>query len=141
MLSSAVGHGELRGRLSSTGSCEARGAKFHTGDRPRSKGDPITKRFTAKFPCPPAPWSNFQLLECSEASGLKIRENAYRASGSERSQKEKPFKALCQPGASEALLAFWKLSGHTTYQEPKESSQLCWTVHHPHSSRLFQNVH
>lgn len=39
----------------------------------RSKGDPITKRFTAKFACPLAPWSNFQLLECSEASGLEIR--------------------------------------------------------------------
>lgn len=90
----------------------------------RSKGDPITKRFTAKFPCPPAPWSNFQLLERSEASGLKIRENAYRASGSERSQKEKPLKVLCQPGASEALLAFWKPGVHTAYQEPKESSHL-----------------
>lgn len=54
----------------------------------QSKGDPITKRFTAKFPLPAAPWSSFQLLECLEAPGHKPRDSAVRAGDQETSRNE-----------------------------------------------------
>ena len=67
---------------------EARYAKFHTRDRPGSMGNPITKGFTAQFPLPPPPWSNFKPLECLEAPGHKPRDNAFRASDRQPSRNE-----------------------------------------------------
>lgn len=94
----------------------------------RSKADPITKRFTAKFACPPAPWSNFQLLECSEASGLKIRENAFRASDSERSQKEKPTLSLMPARGQRGSVGFLETQcSHTLSGTKRELPAQCWT--------------
>jgi hypothetical protein len=156
VLSCAAGHVALRGKLSITRSCEARLAKFHTGDRPCQREIPLQREFTAKSLHPPAPWSSFQLLECVEPQGIQL-ECSFRASVGVDSRNEAggemhlkcDVRGVCRGvgvWVGEARLGWLSENSifHVTYQEPKKNSGLSagqtWSLHYPNSS-MFWDVH